>query len=168
MRPQSETNVADKQACQKKDHDRCSKLRTLNVGDTVVVRNYRAGPKWLPAVVVECKGPLSYVVQLESGMLWRRHIDQLHVSGNCTTDKGDVNTPELNQEPLLIDDGDAPPEKPDNSPSENPNNSPPIEPSSHGSESVDGEHSATPDNSGDSATPRCHYPQREQRPPLRF
>ena len=67
-----------------------------------MARNYQAGPKWLPAVVVECKGPLSYVVQLESEMLWRRHIDQLQVSGDCTTD------PKANEEPLMIDDGDAP------------------------------------------------------------
>ena len=28
-------------------------------------------------VVIEWIGPLSYTVQLESGLLWRRHIDQL-------------------------------------------------------------------------------------------
>ena len=165
IKPESETNVIDKQACQKKDHDRHSKLRTLNVGDTVVARNYRPGPKWLPAVVVECKGPLSYVVQLESGMLWRRHIDQLQVTGDCPTD---VSAPKANQESLLMDDGDTSPEVLNDSPSEIPNSSPSTESSNPGGETVAGEHSPTTENSSDSTTPRRRYPQRERRPPVRF
>jgi hypothetical protein len=138
MKPESETNVVDKQACQKKDHDRHSKL---NIGDTVTARNYRAGPKWLSAVVVECKGLLSYVVQLESGMLWRRHIDQLQVSGDCTAD---VNTPKATQEPLLIDDGDTPPEILDDMLPETGNGSPLTEPDGPGSESVTDEQPKIP------------------------
>ena len=42
-----------------------------------MARNYRDGPKWMVGVVVERKGPLSYVVQVNHGMLWRRHVDQL-------------------------------------------------------------------------------------------
>ena len=47
-----------------------------------MARNYRDGPKWMEGVVVERKGPLSYVVQVNHGMLWRRHIDQLRKGPN--------------------------------------------------------------------------------------
>ena len=69
MRPASETSVMEKQALKKKDHDRRFKLHTLQVGDSVMAKNYREGPQWMPGLVVDCKGPLSYVVQLESGLL---------------------------------------------------------------------------------------------------
>ena len=79
MRPESERSVMDKQASQKKDHDRRSKLHTLQVGDSVMAKNYREGPQWMPGLVVEHKGPLTYIIPLDSGMLWRRHIDQLRL-----------------------------------------------------------------------------------------
>ena len=80
MRPESETPVVEKQALQKKDHDRRSKLRTLQVGDSVMAKSYIEGPQWMPGLVVDCKGPLSYVVQLESALLWRRHIDWYQIT----------------------------------------------------------------------------------------
>ena len=41
-----------------------------------MARHYRDGPKWMEGIL-ECQGTLSYVVQVNHGMLWRRHIDQL-------------------------------------------------------------------------------------------
>lgn len=76
MKP-DERQVTVKQALQKMAHDRKAKLREFTVGQEVMTRNYRDGDKWVPGVVVERKGPLSYTVQTESGSLWRRHIDQL-------------------------------------------------------------------------------------------
>ena len=42
-----------------------------------MARNYRRGPNWLPGVIAEVKGPLSYVIRMKGGALWRRHADQL-------------------------------------------------------------------------------------------
>ena len=39
-----------------------------------MVRNYKPGPDWVPATVVACLGPLSYLVETEKKQLWRRHI----------------------------------------------------------------------------------------------
>ena len=39
--------------------------------------NYRAGPGWLPGTVIERNGPLSYLIKVSGGQLWRRYIDQL-------------------------------------------------------------------------------------------
>ena len=39
-----------------------------------MVRNHKPGPDWVPATVVACLGPLSYLVEMEKKQLWRRHI----------------------------------------------------------------------------------------------
>ena len=33
--------------------------------------------KWIPGVIVERMGPLSNIVQIETGALWRRNADQM-------------------------------------------------------------------------------------------
>ena len=77
LRPDNATKVGEKQAAQKLGHDSHAKQREYKIGDNVMARNYGSGPKWESAIVVERKGPLSYTVQLNSGVIWRRHIDQL-------------------------------------------------------------------------------------------
>ena len=79
LQPDSAAKVGEKQAMQKQHHDgRASQReRCYQAGDAVMARNYRYGPKWLPGTVAEVKGPLSYIIQLNSGLLWRRHINQL-------------------------------------------------------------------------------------------
>ena len=79
LRPDThvQTRVSEKQGSQKLNHDRHAVHREYRIGETVMARNYRDGPKWIEGVVIERKGPLSYVVQVDHGMLWRRHIDQL-------------------------------------------------------------------------------------------
>lgn len=106
MGPESENSVMEKQALQKKDHDRRSKLRTLQVGDSVMAKNYREGPQLMPGLVVDRKGPLSYVIQLESGLLWRRHIDQLRLGPDRVV-QGGSGTENSAGEPVVIEDTDA-------------------------------------------------------------
>lgn len=98
LRPDNATKVGEKQAAQKSDHDSHAKLREYKIGDNVMARNYGRGPKWESAVVVERKGPLSYTVQLNSGVIWRRHIDQLR-EGVSVTSHGEVDIPMGNSNP---------------------------------------------------------------------
>ena len=77
LQPDNSTRVGEKQAVQKLDHDSHARSREYKIGDNVMARNYGSGPKWEPGVIVERKGPLSYTAQLDSGILWHRHIDQL-------------------------------------------------------------------------------------------
>lgn len=56
---------------------RTEELNEFFVGQRVLVRNLRDGPRWLQGTVIERKGPLSYLVQLTSGTVWRRHIDHM-------------------------------------------------------------------------------------------
>jgi hypothetical protein len=53
-------------------------FRSFSVNDSVWSRNYSSGDPWLPGVIVEVTGPLSYRVRLTStGREVRRHADQL-------------------------------------------------------------------------------------------
>ena len=65
-----------KQADQKQLHDTHSRSRLFEVGQAVLVRNLRDGPKWLSGVIVEQTGPVSYRVQA-SDQIWQHHADQL-------------------------------------------------------------------------------------------
>ena len=44
-----------------------------------MARNWRPGTPWVPGVVVEKLGPLSYLIQVETEQLWKRHMDHLRV-----------------------------------------------------------------------------------------
>ena len=77
LKPDVETLVASKQACQKKHHDSHAKYRQLSPGQLVMARDFRSTSKWIPGAIVDRTGPLSYTVKLGNGKIIRRHIDQL-------------------------------------------------------------------------------------------
>ena len=89
LRPNLEESVVRKQAQQKMKHDQHSKFREFQIGQSVLARNYRPGPLWLPGIIEERTGPLSYVVTLGSGLCWKRHVDQLLSSNSNTTPTSD-------------------------------------------------------------------------------
>lgn len=80
LQPNSRRTVQDRQlqqaqrACE-------GKLRHFAIGQSVLARSYRGDHKWVRAIVKERHGPLSYTVEVASGVIWRRHVDQLKKSG---------------------------------------------------------------------------------------
>ena len=54
------------------------------VDDSIFIRNFTSGSKWIPGVVVEVKGDLTIYVELEDGRIIRRHIDHVR-SRSCST-----------------------------------------------------------------------------------
>ena len=42
-----------------------------------MARNFRPGRKYLPGVVVQRLGPLTFLVEVKDGLMWRRHVDHL-------------------------------------------------------------------------------------------
>ena len=130
MKPDGERQVAAKQAMQKMAHDKRARTRELTVGQEIMARNYRDGDKWMPGIVVERKGPLSYIVKMKSGALWRRHIDQLReLVGAATTNAkpATMTTEEASSFPYDIGEPDCDPEPETNG--ENGDDAPPEEPS---------------------------------------
>ena len=77
LRPDVATLVHLAQSIQKKQHDHHSRTRGVKLGDAVSVRNYSRGSKWVPGTILQETGPLSARVELQDGMVVRRHRDQL-------------------------------------------------------------------------------------------
>jgi hypothetical protein len=64
--------VNERQARQKQQHD-----KEFFIGQEVTAKNLRPGPRFVPGVVIQKHGPLSYVVEVKDGVLWWRQVDLL-------------------------------------------------------------------------------------------
>ena len=45
------------------------------------MRNLRSGPKWIPGVIVQKLGPVTYMVQVDGGERLKKHVDQIRRQG---------------------------------------------------------------------------------------
>jgi len=96
MKPNTAEKVEAAQRKQKSQHDVKAKAQEFKVGDSVYVRNYLQGNKWLPG---EEAGPQLFVVKLVNGRSRRCHLDQIRLrEGNVefptSHDSPDVEIPE--------------------------------------------------------------------------
>ena len=60
------------------------------MGDPVRIINFtkHAKDKWLPGVVTDKHGPLTYLITLDDGRIFRRHLDHIRLRTNCITNIG--------------------------------------------------------------------------------
>ena len=77
LRPDVAAKVHAAQSRQKIQRDQHSRMRQVEVGDSVNVRNYCRGHKWIPETIIEETGPLSARIELGDGTVPRRYHDQL-------------------------------------------------------------------------------------------
>ena len=75
--PDMSSKIQKKQQTQKFNHDQRARSRTLQVGDTVNVQNFPTGDGWLPGIIMEENGLLSFQIKLQDGRMVRRHIDHI-------------------------------------------------------------------------------------------
>ena len=87
LQPNMHTKVQSRQERQKFDHDQHSRSREFKCGDLVHVRNFSQGPRWIPGVVVQIRGPVSYTVELANGELKRTHVDHLRLRVKSNTEQ---------------------------------------------------------------------------------
>ncbi len=73
LKPHTADRVERKQWSQKAKHNYHARSREFKESDCVFVRNYHAGAKWLPGIIVEKAGPVSYKVELTNGQEQRCH-----------------------------------------------------------------------------------------------
>ncbi|KAK2575255.1 hypothetical protein KPH14_000859 [Odynerus spinipes] len=59
------------------------RIRSLQVGDRVQCRNYYGRIKWKFGKVEKQIGQLHYIVRLDNGKAWKRHIDQIVTVGDA-------------------------------------------------------------------------------------
>lgn len=78
LKPSVSAVVERAQEDQQRHHDAHAKERTFEVGDPVLVRDYRRGEeKWMTGTVTSQAGPRSYQVEVASNQQWNRHADQM-------------------------------------------------------------------------------------------
>ena len=153
LRPNAAERVEEKQHQQKVPHDRRAKPRVFHVGNTVFVKNFGAGRRWLPGQIIEMTGPVSFHVLLEDGRRKRCRQDQLRsrVVDDCDhdTSQGDPDSSFPISAPISSE--ETPPAPQDAGPPE-----PPQETDSLTTPSSDA-------STNDRSTDR-RYPQRQRRP----
>ncbi|KFD49780.1 hypothetical protein M513_09375 [Trichuris suis] len=81
----------------RQDHqERCAasaeQTRRFTAGDSVYMRSYKEGEKWIPASITGVTGPRSYTLRTSGGVNERRHIDQIR--GRSLETNGDPSTEE--------------------------------------------------------------------------
>ena len=78
--------------------------RQLEVGDSVMSRDYRGDLKWCAGLIVNKTGPLMFEVKVAPGIIWRRHIDQLKPTAVEVTDTDtvEVSQPKVASAPAPI------------------------------------------------------------------
>ena len=74
--PDMSGKVQQRQQAQKTNHDKTTKERTFQTGDSVSVCSF-PGDTWVQGTIEKPSGPLSYYVKLQDGRLIRRHIDHI-------------------------------------------------------------------------------------------
>jgi len=91
--------VLKKQEMQKNYHDSKAHSRELGVGDKVYVVNFCPGAKWLPGVIVQKSGSVSFKVELLDGRTVRRHLDYVRRRERLEEEDGttdDLSPPAVN------------------------------------------------------------------------
>ena len=78
LKPHTAERVERNQKKHEEQHDLRSRERNFEVGDNVFVRNYHHGDKWLPSVIQQKTGLVSYRVKLTDGKDRRCQKDQVH------------------------------------------------------------------------------------------
>ena len=78
MLPEKCKIVVDAQARQKQSHDhKKNVMREFKVGEAVMARSNVAGVPDVKSVVKKRLGPLTYEVDTDTGLIWKRHVDHL-------------------------------------------------------------------------------------------
>ena len=78
LKPGRNERVVHCQQKKKAEHDASAQQTTFSQGEVVYAHNFGAGSsRWLPGVIQEISGPVSYLVNLTDGRLVRRHQDYI-------------------------------------------------------------------------------------------
>nr|XP_054757088.1 transforming growth factor-beta receptor-associated protein 1-like [Lytechinus pictus] len=79
VRPNLHKSVQKQQSAIKRAADKRSEMRQFKLNDTVLVKNFAAGPTWLRGIVTETLNEVKYVMELQDGREVRRHVDHIRL-----------------------------------------------------------------------------------------
>ncbi len=77
LKPNSAERVEQQQRKQIEQHNAHARDRSFSSGDRVFVKNYQRGDHWLPGVIHDKTGPVSFRVNMSDGRMRRCHLDQV-------------------------------------------------------------------------------------------
>ena len=77
MKPDIMGYVTLKQAQQKQYHDKHAKSRFFFPVTPVMVRNFQEPNKWIPGIILQKLGPVTYRVEIANGKILKQHIEHL-------------------------------------------------------------------------------------------
>ena len=147
LRPSLESRVEHNQQRQKEGHDQHARERQFSVSDCVYVCNFGQGELWLPGIISEVTGPVSYTIELTDGRTVRRHQDHVRMRHD------------MSPEPQLV------PQQVVEPVAEN------LSSTSEAQEELDSDQEQCVPQSRECVMlpqPERHYPLRERHPPERF
>ena len=75
--PWKQGYVTLKQAQQKQYHDKHAKSHFFFPGTPVMVRNFQEPNKWIPGIILQKLGPVTYRVEIANGQILKQHIEHL-------------------------------------------------------------------------------------------
>lgn len=141
------------------------KDRVFSSGESVLARDYRGEPKWIPATVIAQAGPVSYTVQATDSV-WRRHVDQLLQTAPVSAERSFEDLKDA-----LIDSSVYPPMQVKNSTTSG-TMVPAADVTGRETETSSvasvPEADAPPENTETDVSTDRRYPDRERRPPVRL
>ena len=162
LKPDLQRTVHNHQTRQKARHDRSAQLRQFNTGQSVMVRNFGSGANWIAGVIVRQEGPVTYVVEVSDGRLWKRHVDHVKechftLDSSTTASDSDIDV-DVPSAPNSTDtsDMDTQPDPPSDQVSSDSSVTTPMPPEGT---------VVTPETN---SPPPRRYPSRAHRPPERF
>lgn len=104
IQPSLHQRVLTKQGYDMQRHNVHAKDRVFYAGDPVWAMNFQGSPKWMQGVLEQQLGPVSYLVRLRDGRLWRRHQD--HLKTRRPEENDNI---EREQAPVVTSDESTPP-----------------------------------------------------------
>ncbi|CAB4004480.1 LOW QUALITY PROTEIN: uncharacterized protein K02A2.6-like [Paramuricea clavata] len=91
IQPNLGDRVREKQSQQKAVHDYHARERIIKTGNLVYAKDFRKPKSWMPGTVVKKTGPVSAEIQLDDGLIIRRHQDHLRIrTDRVITDNDDT------------------------------------------------------------------------------
>ena len=77
MHPVVVEKVFREQARQKQHHDTRARFSSLQWATRVMVREDRDKSIWKPGTILECRGPVNYLVQMDGSQMQRKSVDHI-------------------------------------------------------------------------------------------
>jgi len=87
VRPLTQNRVLEKQDQDQQRHNAHAPFHAFYEEDSAWARNFRGVPRWLPGVIGQKLGPVTFTVRLADGRIWRRYQGQLKSSSVVYTVK---------------------------------------------------------------------------------